>query len=333
MTPTLLWPQMRWPDNREIELNYVGDRARAVFQDRFSEVTDDQWQQCDGLISVLDVPQHYRDRLERCRILVTPKVGFDNIDLADWGGRGIPVCNVPDYGTMEVADHAIALMLNLMKGIAFHSIALKQDPVRNWRLALNPYGRRLSACRLGVVGIGRIGTATALRARAFGMSVSFYDPHVANGVDLSLGVERVDTLEDLVSSCDVISLHAPLNDETRHMIDARLLAQARPDLVLINTARGPLIDLDALYQAMKEGRVLAAGLDVLPEEPPDPLHPLIKDWCQSADWLGQRLAITPHSAFFTPESVYDMRVKGIEVILKYLEQGRLENCVNLEYLK
>ncbi len=331
--PTILWPQMRWPDGRETELNYVQGRAKALFKDRFAEVSKQEWESCDGLISVLDVPQEYRQNLKRCRILVTPKVGFDNIDLQAWGSHGIPVCNVPDYGTMEVADHAIALMLTLVKGIAFHSFALKQEPVKNWRPALNPYGRRLSACTFGVVGLGRIGSATALRAKAFGMKVCFYDPYLPNGWDLALGLKRIDSLEALLAESDVVSLHTPLNEETTNMINRETLAGAKQSLVLINTARGPLVDLDALYDGMKNGKVLAAGLDVLPKEPPSEDHPLIRDWCEGADWLGDRLALTPHSAFFTPESVYDMRVKGIEVILRYLSENRLENCVNLEYLR
>lgn len=104
---------------------------------------------------------------------MTSKVGYENIDLQAWGEIGIPVCNVPHYGTREVADHAIALMLTFMKSIAFHTNALQEDPVKNWRNMLNPFGKRLSACTFGVVGLGRIGTATAIRAKAFGMDVGF----------------------------------------------------------------------------------------------------------------------------------------------------------------
>jgi len=295
-------------------------------------VSDDQWAAADAVVSAPDIPAQYRDKLERCRVFVTPKVGFDNIDLAGWGTLGIPVCNVPDYGTQEVADHAMALLLSLMKGITFHTRELKQDPRGLWRPALNPYGKRLSACTCGIVGLGRIGTAAALRAKAFGMDVVVYDPYISNGSELAVGVRRVHSLTELFSISDVVSIHAPLSAETEKLINAEVLAASKPGLVLINTARGPIIDLDALYEALKADQVQAVGLDVLPVEPADPDHPLIKAWAAGEEWIDHRLLITPHSAFFTPESVYDMRFKGGEVALTYLSEGRLQNCVNGEFI-
>jgi lactate dehydrogenase-like 2-hydroxyacid dehydrogenase len=324
---------MRWPGDRSIELRSIGNAATADFVDSFAQVTDEQWRSCDALVSSPDIPAQFHSKLERCRIFVTPRVGFDNIDLAAWGVLGIPVCNVPDYGTMEVADHAIALMLTLMKGIEFHAAELRADPRGNWRPALSPYGRRLSVCTFGVLGIGRIGTAAALRAKAFGMRVIFFDPFVPNGTDLALGVHRVDSIEELFSQSDVVSVHTPLTDGTRKLVNEEALAASKPGLIIVNTARGEVIDLDALYEAMKANKVLAAGLDVLPKEPADPDHPLIRAWTNQEPWLGHRLLVTPHSAFFTPESVHDMRYKPGEIALKYLQTGRLENCVTAEFLR
>jgi lactate dehydrogenase-like 2-hydroxyacid dehydrogenase len=333
VTYRVLWPMMRWPGDREIEISSMGELGKAEFCDAFTEVTDEQWASCDALVCAPDVPAEHREKLGRCRIFVTPKVGFDNIDLAAWGALGIPVCNVPDYGTQEVADHAMALLLSLMKGITFHTRELKQDPRGKWRPALNPYGKRLSACTFGVVGLGRIGTAATLRAKAFGMDCIVYDPYISNGTELALGARRVHSLTDLFSRCDAVSIHAPLSAETNKLINGEVLSASKPGLILINTARGPIIDLDALYDAMKADQVQAAGLDVLPEEPADPEHPLIRAWADNEDWIDHRLLITPHSAFFTPESVYDMRYKGGEVALTYLSEGRLQNCVNEGYLE
>jgi len=332
MTLRVLWPTMRWPDDRRIESEAIGTGVRAEFVDRYENVTEDQWRNCDGVVSGIDVPSQYRAKLEKCRIFVKPAVGFDNIDLKAWGELGIPVCNVPDYGTMEVADHAIALMLTLMKGIEFHTAELRANPRGNWRPALNPYGRRLSACTFGVVGIGRIGTAAALRAKAFGMDVVFYDPYVSNGVDLALGVRRVHSLEDLMQQSDVVSVHVPLSDQTRKLVGANAFAAAKPGLILVNTARGEVVDLDALYRAMRDDKVQAAGLDVLPVEPADPDHPLIKAFSANEDWIAHRLVLTPHSAFFTPESVFDMRAKAAEVAVTFLRDGRMQNCVNGQFL-
>src|SRR5262249_5055253 len=121
MTIRVLGPGTRWPDDHSIEANAVGAGVKAEFVQRFEQVTDEQWRNADGIVCGVDVPLQYRPKLEKCRMFVKPAVGFDNVDIKAWGELGIPVCNVPDYGTMEVADHAIALMLSLMKSIEFHT--------------------------------------------------------------------------------------------------------------------------------------------------------------------------------------------------------------------
>ncbi|MEM7259779.1 MAG: hypothetical protein AAF404_20585, partial [Pseudomonadota bacterium] len=138
MTFKVLWPAVRWPDDRSIEKSSVSDFGEAAFADTFEAVTEAQWQQSDALVSFMDIPEPYREKLTTLKIFVTSKVGFDNIDIEYWGNRGIPVCNVPDYGTKDVADHAMALTLALMKGIVFHTRELKQQPQENWRPMLNP---------------------------------------------------------------------------------------------------------------------------------------------------------------------------------------------------
>lgn len=333
MTFNVLWPAVRWPDDRQIEKSSVEGDGVAFFSESFDTVTDEQWQSCDAIVSFKDIPEEHRLKLSRCKIFVTSKVGFDNIDTAYWGSRGIPVCNVPDYGTRDVADHAIALMLALMKGIVFHTRELKADPEKNWRPMLNPFGRRLSACTFGVAGLGRIGTATALRSKAFGMRVICFDPFLENGCELALGIERVHSLGDLFAASDVVSLHVPLTGETRGMVNAEIMAASKQGLMLVNTARGEVVDLDALYNALKANHVQAAGLDVLSTEPADPTHPLIKAWHDNEPWIDHRLIVTPHSAFCTPESMHDMRYKAGRVAIEYLTDGRLQNCVNGNYLK
>lgn len=333
MTFKLLWPDMRWPDDRHIEADSVAPDGEATFFHGHDSVEPDQWRQADALVSVSDVPLEYRALLDRCRILVTPKVGFDNLDVAAWAEMGIPVCNVPDYGTQEVADHALALLLALIRCIPRHHRLLGEDPVANWMPRENPLARRLSKSVCGVVGLGRIGTAFTVRAKALGMDVVFYDPYKPNGSDLALNIRRADSLAELFAQSDIVSVHVPLSDETRGLIDAEVLSSAKQDLTLINSARGEVVDVDALHDAMKSGRVRAAGLDVLPEEPPNLDRPLLRAYADQEEWLQDRLLITPHSAFSTPESVYDMRYKGGEVAMRYLRGGRLENCVNESMLE
>jgi len=332
MTINLLWPTIRWPDNLQIETDAVGPGVTPHFSHSVKDVTDETWALADGIVGGPDLPDEIIAKMQRCRVHVRPAVGFDNIDIARWGRHGIPVCNTPDYGTMEVADHAMALMLSLMKSIAFHDERLREDPRGNWMPALNPFGKRLSICTFGIVGLGRIGTATALRAKAFGMNVVFYDPYKPNGSDLALGIKRADTLAELFAQSDVVSLHAPSSEETRGLIGRDVFAAAKKGMILVNTARGAIVDIDALHDAMKDGTVLAAGLDVLPTEPADVQAPLIKAWHAEEEWIRHRLLLTPHSAFFTPESARDMRAIAARTAVKYLRDGRLENCVNEQFL-
>ena len=328
----VLWPMTRWQDDYKPEIDGLGGSDMTPhFVGRPSEVTDAQWANCDAIVGP-PIPHEYMERLTKCRIYVKPAVGFDEIDLEAWGKMGIPVCNTPNYGTREVADHAMALMLTLTKSIAFHDEALRTEPVKNWRPALNPFGQRMSDCTVGVVGLGRIGSAAALRLKAFDMDVVFYDPYKPNGSDISIGIRRADSLEELFGQCDIVTLHAPLNEGTRNLINADVLGASKKGIIVINTARGPIIDIDALHDKMKDGTVLAAGLDVLPDEPANMDKKLIKAWQAEEEWIRHRLIVTPHSAFFTPQSMRDIRGFSATTAAKYLRTGRLENCVNEEFL-
>lgn len=272
--------------------------------------------------------------MRRARLVVQAGVGFNHIDLGACAARGIAVCNTPDYGTAEVADHALALMLTLMRGTAAYNARLlaRSSAWSTSELALGPV-RRLRGLVFGVVGLGRIGLAAALRARGFGLEVAFHDPYLPPGAELSTGFRRHRTLPGLLAEADIISLHCPMTAETERMIDAAALARIRPGAVLINTARGGIVDLDAVYDALREGRLGAAALDVLPEEPPDPSHPLIAAWARQEPWLEGRLLLTPHAAFYTPESLADMRRLSAEAAADFLRDGSLRACVNRDLLR
>ncbi len=328
----VLWGQTRWQDDHEPELWGLGDGFEPEFVNTFEEVTEEQWRNCEGIVGACP-PAKYLELLDKCRIYVKAAVGYDEVDIQAWGELGIPVCNNPNYGTREVADHAMALMLTLTKSIAFHNESLRQEPVANWRPALNPFGQRLADCTLGVVGLGRIGSAAALRAKAFDMDVVFYDPHKPNGYDLTLGIRRADSLEELFGQCDIVTIHTPLTDDTRNLINADVLAASKPGIIVINTARGPVVDIDALHDALQDNTVLAAGLDVLPDEPANLDKKLIRAWHNGDEWLRHRLILTPHSAFFTPQSMRDIRGFAARTAARYLRDGRLENCVNEQFIK
>ena len=273
------------------------------------------------------------DAFDRCRIVVREGVGYDNLDLAGWGARGVPVCNVPDYGTTEVADHALALTLALTRGTGTYDEALRSDLSSGWNYAGAPLVRRLRGATFAILGLGRIGLAAARRAAAFDMKVIFYDPYLSNGVELAVGYERLRSLDEIMARADILSVHTPLTDETRGLVGAKLLATAKSDLIVINTARGPIVDLDALADALRNGRIAGAGLDVLPQEPADIANPLIAAWHAGEPWVRSRLVITPHAAFYSPSALEDMQRKAIEVSVAYLRDGTLMNCVNQAYLK
>ncbi len=271
--------------------------------------------------------------MDRARIIAQAGVGYNHIDIAAAARRGIPVCNTPDYGTREVADHAMALLLGLTRGVtAYNNRLLKRDDA--WSTLALPVApmRRLSGQTLGIIGLGRIGTAMAMRARGFGMNVHFHDPYLRAGHELALGLTRAETLAGLLAVSDILSIHCPLTGETADLINDQRLAVIKPGAILINTARGGIVDLDAVGRALHDGRLCAAALDVLPREPLDRSHPLIAAWARGEPWLEGRLLLTPHAAFYTPESLADLRRLSMLAIAGFLQSGKLRSCVNLRQL-
>ncbi|HEV7799766.1 MAG TPA: NAD(P)-dependent oxidoreductase, partial [Burkholderiales bacterium] len=269
MTYTILFPDSR-SDPLDIERAVTGPDADIINarKDDFDAVDTSAWGQADAIVlRHVPIRANHMPLLERARIIVRNGVGFDVVDLKEAGEAGIAVCNVPDYGTTEVADSAISMMLSFARGTAALDAALRADLKANWTHTPNVTGRRLRGACFGVVGLGRIGTAAALRARAFGMDVAFYDPGLPNGAELSFGFTRTRTLNDLLGRADVVSIHTPLTKETGAMINASAIAAIKPGAYLINTARGPICDTGALLEGLKSGKLAAVGLDVLPKEP------------------------------------------------------------------
>lgn len=254
-------------------------------------------------------------RLRQCRAIIRNGVGFDSVDIAAARAHGIAVCNVPDYGTEEVADHTMALALALCRQL----VPLDQEAkALGWAIRVEPKLRRLRELSFGIVGLGRIGTATALRAKALGFRVCFYDPYQPNGVDKAVGIERAPTLEDLLRRVDVLSLHCPLNDETRHLIAERELALLRPSAFVVNTARGAVIKKAAILAALRAGRLAGAGLDVVEDEP-------LKTPEEAAT---PNLLVTCHAAFCSVESKKEMRRSSARIAQAAVLGEPLENVVN-----
>ena len=182
---------------------------------------------------------------------------------------------------------------------------------------------------MGIIGLGRIGTATALRAKAFGLNVVCYDPYVSRGTEIAVGIQRVESLRALLEMSDVISLHCPLTNETRNMINAETLGQMKKKAILINTARGAIVDVPALLDALRNDVIAGAALDVLPVEPPTKVDPISVAYAGRSDVLtGERLLLSPHAAWSSPESVADARRLAVETAMLCLNEGRTRNLVN-----
>ncbi|MBL4701632.1 MAG: C-terminal binding protein [Phycisphaeraceae bacterium] len=317
-------------DDLAPEHQVFGDRGKTVAIDAHHE------SQLVGHIEDADAIMLYHNlsltaatinKLDRCKLIVRCGVGYDNVDHLLAASRGIPVANVPDYGTEEVADSALAMALTLARGV--HSIN------STLRSKIGPYSytqvaplQRLRGKVFGIVGLGRIGTAAALRAKAFGMQVVFYDPLRPDGYDKAMGCTRVETLEELLAQAHILSLHCPLTDLTRHMINEQTLSQMRPGSFLVNTARGGVVDTKALPNALASGQLAGAGIDVLAQEPPTDDNPLVAAWRDPEHLAHHRLILNPHSAFYSEQGLMDMRLKGANACLNALLNQPVRNIVN-----
>lgn len=266
-------------------------------------------------------------RLEKCRVIVRGGVGYDNVDGPFARQRGIPLCNVPDYGSEEVADSALGLLLSLARGIHRANSRLRGGG-EDWSYMVAAPLLRLRGRVLGVVGLGRIGTAMALRGKSLGMDVAFFDPFKPDGCDKALGIRRVETLEELLAQSLAVTLHCPLTEATQHLIDAAALAAMPQGSYLVNTARGGVVDGAAVAGALASGRLAGAGIDVLANEPPLPDDPLVAAWRDPRHPAHHRLILNPHLAWYCEDGRREMRRKAAETCRRALLGLPLRNVVN-----
>ena len=323
-----------YPDTR-LEQEILGPEVEvlhggAPHTGTLDELPDALCAKVDGLLVFRHwLKPHHIARFPKLKVVVRMGVGYDRLDRAACATRGITVCNVPDYGTMEVADHAISLALALRRGLLLHHDLQRGPEPAPWRYVDSPLIRRLGEQVFGIVGLGRIGTAAALRAKALGFKVRFFDPYLPNGADRALDAERARTLDELLRGADVLSIHAPDTRGTRGMIGAAQLALLPRNAVVVNTARGTSLDLDALEAELRSGRLAGAGLDVIPVEPPvEPVPSLLAAYRRKEPWTIGRVIVTPHSAFHTPEAWGDIRRKSAETMRDNLVLGIPSNAID-----
>jgi D-3-phosphoglycerate dehydrogenase len=242
------------------------------------------------------------------RIVSRCGAGYDTIDTADAKAHGVWVANSPDYGVGEVATHALAMTLALLRHIAFYDRDVRAG---HWHYTSPGTMRRVSNLTLGILGLGRIGKRMAHIGRNCFRRVIACDPYIIDG-DFPAYVERVD-LSNLFRESDAISLHVPLTVETRAMVGSGLLGLMRRGGVLVNTARGAVVNIDDLLKALDAGTLDGAALDVLPVEPPAPDHPILKH---------ARVLLTPHSAFYSVEAEKELRRKSAQNLIDWAKNGR-----------
>ena len=318
------------PGNPEPEIRILGDLADVrVVAASTEEDLAGKIEDADAIMiyHTMILSRRTIERLRHCKLIVRCGVGYDNLDHVFARSCGIPVANVPDYGTEEVADTALGMALSLMRGIGFLNARLR-DQQGEWIWRQVAPLHRLRGRVFGIVGLGRIGTAVAVRARALGMDVAFHDPYKTDGYDRSLGIRRLETLAELLGQAHVISLHCPLTSETERLINAAALAKMQPGSYLVNTARGAVVDTSAIPDAIASGRLAGAAIDVLPQEPPARDDPLVLAWHNPEHPAHYRVILNPHTAFYSEEGLIDMRVKGAEACRRALEGLPLPNVVN-----
>ncbi|KAL0596724.1 C-terminal-binding protein 1 [Plecturocebus cupreus] len=317
-----------------VEMPILKDVATVAFCDAQStqEIHEKVLNEAVGALMyhTITLTREDLEKFKALRIIVRIGSGFDNIDIKSAGDLGIAVCNVPAASVEETADSTLCHILNLYRRATWLHQALREgtrvQSVEQIREVASG-AARIRGETLGIIGLGRVGQAVALRAKAFGFNVLFYDPYLSDGVERALGLQRVSTLQDLLFHSDCVTLHCGLNEHNHHLINDFTVKQMRQGAFLVNTARGGLVDEKALAQALKEGRIRGAALDVHESEPFSFSQGPLKD--------APNLICTPHAAWYSEQASIEMREEAAREIRRAIT-GRipdsLKNCVNKDHL-
>jgi len=274
----------------------------------------------DGLLNqYAPITKRVIENLQKTKIIVRCGVGVDNIDVEAATKKGILVANVI-YDVTDVADHAVSLILSLIRKIPWADRKVKKN-IWDWK-NMRPISR-LKGKTVGIIGFGRIGRKVAQRLKGFEVEIIAYDPYVSMEVFNKYGVKRVD-FENLISEADIITIHTPLTNETRHMIGEKEFKSMKRNAIIVNTSRGGVIDEKALYKALKEKWIAGAGLDVMEKEPPEKDNPILK---------LDNVIVTPHMAWYSENSFNEVRKIAAEEVARALTGQTPINLVNKNVLK
>jgi glyoxylate reductase len=304
-------------------LKALDGRCRPVFGPTDATKLDPELErflpEAEGLLTLLTIPvtAALLGQCPRLRVVSNMAVGVDNVDLAACTRRGIPVGNTPGVLTAGTADLAMALLLAITRRLEEAAEDARQGRWKTWS-PTGWLGADLDGATLGVVGFGKIGQAVARRAHGFGLRLLYSDPSHHPELEDALGAQRV-ALEPLLGESDFVSLHVPLTEQTRGLIDAQALQRMKPGAYLINTARGPVVDQAALVEALQKGWIAGAALDVTDPEPLPPNHPL---------YSSPNCLIAPHIGSATTNTRRRMAELAAENLLAGLSGQRLPHCAN-----
>ena len=273
------------------------------------------------------VNKEYIDKLPKLKAIIRIGAGYDNVDVHYTKQKNIYVCNVPDYGVDEVSDTAIAMIMNIARGITRYDY-LSHNFHDTWQENTIESIKRTNEYSLGVLGAGRIGSSVILKANALGFSTSFYDPYLPWGQEKVLHSTRTEELDVFLSSIDILSINCLLNEQTKGMIDEHFLSKMKKGSSLVNTARGGIIkDLDIIYDALKSEQLSNVAFDVLSSEPPKESK-LINAWRDKESWLDGRVIINPHKAYYSTTAYIEMRQKAALNAKRVIEGKTPINIVN-----
>lgn len=318
---TILVTDYAWP-NLEIERHLLRtlDAELLVAETGSREEIIALAPQADAILTCwANVPAAALEAASRCLLVSRYGIGLDNIPVQRATELGILVTNVPDFCLEEVSDHAMALLLASARQIVPQATASRKG---GWQRQTGRTIPRLRGQTLGLIGYGNSAQALVPKASGFGLKLMAYTPRLLPG-RLPNGVQAVNRLDDLLEQADYISIHAPLTDETRGLIDERALRRMKPNAVIINTSRGAIIDEDALVRALQENWIAGACLDVLVQEPPPPDHPLRN---------LPNVIITPHAAFYSEASIAELQQKAAQNVALVIQGEQPQHIVNREVL-
>ena len=267
------------------------------------------------LFSDIAIDREVIDALQHCKLIIRYGIGYDNVDTKYAAEKGIFVCNAPNYGVTDVAEHALSLLLSCAKRLTYMN-----DCVRDgmWDTSKMGASRRIAGKNVGFIGFGKIAKCVCQRTNAFGLKALVYDPYISDAVAADYCAEKV-TLEDLLARADYVTLHLPLNEQTRHMMGAAQFAQMKPDAVFVNTSRGGLVNEKELIDALENGVIAGAGLDVFEDESGN-IDPRILTMKQ--------VTLTPHVAWNTVEGAQALHEEVTGNVLRFLDGNRPESIVN-----